>query len=228
MTHRGTEGTADIRIADDVVQWRDAEHGRAGSHLLILLHGYGSNEHDLISLAPAFPADLTLAALRAPLTLPADPYRPQAAYSWFDMLSEQPTTAQIDASVDAVLAWLDARPEQFASVGLLGFSQGGAMTLQLARTAPDRFAYLVQLSGFVFPVPHEGDAALADWEPRIPAFQAWGSQDPVIPIDRTRHTIDWMAAHLDAEQREYPMPHAVVPEEVADIAAFLRRVTGGR
>ena len=214
-----------VHIDTDAVMWRDAPTGRVGSPLLVLLHGYGSFEADLFSLAPALPEHLTIAALRAPINLPVDPFQPRDGYSWFDLLAESPDRAQIDAAVDAVIAWLDDLPEDFTEIHLLGFSQGGAMALQLARTQPERFASLVQLSGFVHPIPHEGDAALLERRPRIPAFQAWGSYDPVIPSERTGATQTWMAEHLDTEAHEYPMPHAVIPEEVSDIVTFLSRVS---
>ena len=100
------------------------------------------------------------------------------------------------------------------------------MTLQLARTQPERFAYLVQLSGFVHTGEHDGDVALAKRAPRIPAFQAWGTHDPIISAEATMRTRQWMAEHTEHEPHSYPMPHAVTPEEVADISEFLTKRLG--
>lgn len=200
------------------VRWRDADGGRDGSPLLVVMHGLGSHEDDLFALAPMLPPRLTIASLRAPL-----PYG--GGWAWFAAGGQSSTDQRlIDASARGVLDWLDMLPEAFASVGLLGFSQGGAMALQLLRTAPDRFASAVQLSGFVAAGSHASDGELAARTPRIPALQAIGTQDPVIEQAATARTTAWMAAHLDVEVHEYAMPHTVIAPELDDIVAFLDRV----
>lgn len=214
-----------VSIDTGAVQWRDAATGREGSHLLVVMHGFGSNELDLFSLAPALPDHLTIASLRAPFVLQDGFAGMPGAYAWFDLGQDNYDRSKIDASVAAVIEWLDAL-EGFASVGLMGFSQGGVMSLQLARTQPERFGYLVQLSGFTHPAAHAGDDALASMEPRIPAFQAWGDRDGIIPPRATDLTREWMTAHLDLEAHGYDMEHAVIPEELSDLVAFLDRVAG--
>lgn len=209
-------------IDPDAVRWRDAPGGREGSHLLVVMHGYASHEGDLIELAPGLPEDLTIASLRAPITLREDAPSLSGAYAWFAIGGDNPDRTLIDRSVAGVIEWLDGLEHDFASIGLMGFSQGGVMTLQLARTQPQRFAYLVQLSGFVHTGEHAGDAALAARTPRIPAFQAWGTHDPIISPEATMRTRQWMASHTAHEPHSYPMPHAVTAEEVADISAFVK------
>lgn len=211
-----------VEIDAGAVRWRDAEGGRQGSPLLIVMHGFGSNEADLFSLAPALPSRFTLASLRAPFVLQDGFAGMPGAYAWFD-IGQAEDRSKIDASVAAVIEWLNTL-EGFSSIGLMGFSQGGVMALQLARTRPERFAYLVQLSGFTHPAPHDGDSVLEAMQPRIPAFQAWGSRDAIIPPQATELTREWMAAHLDTEAHGYEMEHAVIPEEISDIVAFLERV----
>lgn len=212
-------------IDSSAVLWRDAAGGREGSHLLVVMHGFGSYEGDLFALSPSLPEHITVASLRAPITLrPASPQL-QGSYAWAELVHDNPDPDLMNVPARAVLEWLDGIPEHFASVGLMGFSQGGAMTLQLARLQPERFAYLVQLSGFVHPAPLPGDEALRGRQPRIPAFQAWGTHDDIIGPERTDAARTWMTEHLAVEPHEYRMAHSVVPDEVADIAAFLERVT---
>ena len=210
-------------IDADAVRWRDAANGREGSHLLVVMHGYASHEGDLIELAPALPEEITVASLRAPITLREEAPAEPGAYAWFAIGGDNPDRTLIDRSVAGVIDWLDGLEHEFASVGLMGFSQGGVMTLQLARSQPERFAYLVQLSGFVHTGEHSGDAELAARDPRIPAFQAWGTHDPIISPDATMRTRQWMAAHTAHEPHSYSMPHAVTADEVADISAFLTK-----
>lgn len=206
-------------IDSDAVLWREAATGREGSPLLLLLHGVGSHEGDLFSFAEALPARLTVASLRAPL-----PY-PGGGAAWFDITPYYDTdTTKIAGSVAGVLDWLDHIGGDFSSVGLLGFSQGAATALQLVRTDPDRFRYVVALSGFVFNGGGENDGALAGRTPRIPAFQAVGDYDNVISPDRTAATVQWLPEHFDAEIRHYPIEHTVSIDELRDVIAFLNRV----
>ena len=126
-----------------VVLWSHDEAERAGKPLLVLLHGYGSNEDDLFSLAGLLPEGFVVASLRAPM--PMGP-----GYTWF------PLTASIDYSLDAVklaaeyaLEWLDGVKANHSSVTLLGFSMGMAMATTMLRYRPADFAAVVGLSGFV-------------------------------------------------------------------------------
>ena len=215
------------QIDQDAILWRDAADGRNGSHLLVVMHGYGSNEADLFQLTPLIPENITVAALRAPLALNPGNEFTHGSYSWFPLTQENPDPTLIDHPVAAVLAWLDTLPETFTTVGLMGFSQGGAMSVQLARTAPDRFDYLLQLSGFVPPQPRAGDRVLKARDPKLPAFQAWGTLDDIIGSERTEAAIAWMAEHFDVEERSYPIPHSISQEEMGHIHDFITRVTAG-
>ncbi len=202
-------------IDADAVLWSASGADRAARPLLLILHGFGSDEGDLFSLAPHLPLEPVIASLRAPLAA-------SQGWAWFPISAPDGLSAiDVDAAALGVLEWLDGLPEAPASVGLLGFSQGGAMALQLLRHAPDRFAFAVQLSGFVAGGERASDARLASRRP--PVFWGRGSADAVIPpeaIDRTRA---WLPGHSTLTERIYEgMPHSVSQAELGDIVAFLR------
>ncbi|MFY9677943.1 alpha/beta hydrolase, partial [Glutamicibacter protophormiae] len=97
------------------------DESRLGTPLLVFLHGYGSNEEDLMGLSRYLPQEFTYLSVRAPLQ--AGP-----GFSWF------PLSQEIDYSVDAVAQsvkdlWAFLKPiaAQHSSLTLLGFSQGMAM-----------------------------------------------------------------------------------------------------
>lgn len=202
------------------VLWSASAPDRAGRPLLLILHGYGSHEGDLFSLAPHLPLHPVIAALRAPL--PAGP-----GWAWFPIGAAgakvnpgSPSADALDAAAAGVLEWLDGLPEQPASVGLLGFSQGGAMALQLLRLAPDRFAFAVQLSGFVGRSEHRGDERLL--ERRVPVFWGRGTADPV-PQDAVDRTQAWLPDHSTLTERIYEgMGHSISEAELGEIVTFLR------
>ncbi|HCX86216.1 MAG TPA: esterase [Micrococcales bacterium] len=189
--------------------------------LLLVLHGYGANEHDLLPLLPHLAHPGETAVLRAPLALGPN------QWAWFPLTFAGPLLGaergDLEEAAQAVLAWLDEHADGRTAVAL-GFSQGAAVALQALRADPDRFAGVVALSGFVG-VGHPDDAA-ADERlagEGVPVFFGHGTADPVIPAAATAATSEWLATHASLTERTYVgLPHAVGGEEIADVRAFLR------
>ena len=205
-----------VHVIDaELVQWTRQPSERAGTPLLVAMHGVGSNERDLLGLAPALPAAWTMASLRAPM-----PWG--QGHSWYPLGTPgSPALEPVDAVVADVLAWIDSVAADHPRIGLLGFSQGGSMALQLLRARPTGFAFAVSLSGFVVPgVTDARDEAVAAVRPRV--FLGHGDLDPVIPTEATARTQAWAAATTDVTDREYAgLPHAVSAAELADVTAFI-------
>ena len=169
----------------------------------MLLHGYGADENDLFALVPYLPPEFVVAAVRAPL---APPW-PAPGYSWYaieglDGRDPEPVTL----AARQLIGWLDAVGRGAASIGLLGFSQGASVALQALRLEPERFDFVVNLSGYAAPGPLPGDAALA--ESRPPVFWGRGTHDDVIPEFLIAHTTEWLPGALDAERAGLPRAHA--------------------
>ncbi|MDJ0375974.1 alpha/beta fold hydrolase [Cryobacterium sp. PH31-L1] len=211
--------TTSTPIDNSAVLWSATGADQADRPLLIIMHGYGSHEGDLFSLAPHLPLEPVIAALRAPLEAPAPIID---GWAWFPISEPgSPDPATVDTAVSAVLAWLDDLPQQPTSVGLLGFSQGGAMALELLRAAPDRFSFAVNLSGFIARGPQTGDAVLA--EAPLPVFWGRGTADGVIPPSAIERTQAWLPAHSTLIERIYEgLPHSISQAELGDVVTFLR------
>ncbi len=203
-------------IDSSAVLWSAPERLHADRPLLVLLHGLGSHEGDLFSLAPALPLEPVLASLRAP-------YQRSGGWSWFppdEHLFAGPGVRPSTASVDGVLGWLDE--QSFASVGLLGFSQGAAMAIELLRRRPRLFRYAVALSGPVLEGDDDGDPRLAEVRP--PVFWGRGTTDDVVPDWAIRHAQRWLPQHTTLTERIYEdVPHAISSAEVGDISRFIRK-----
>ena len=201
-----------LTLDDEAVLWSHPESERADRPLLLLLHGRGSNEGDLVSLSDRFPAGFVIASLRAPI--PDGP-----GYSWFTMTAPgNPPQDAVDTAADAVLAWLDAQSFTPSSLGLLGFSQGGVISLQALRRAPSRVSFALNLSGFVAAGAEPGDDAIA----RHPVFWGRGDADVVIGPEAIARTQDWLPGHVDLTARVYAgLPHSISGEELGDIEGFL-------
>ncbi|WP_350349106.1 dienelactone hydrolase family protein [Agromyces sp. G08B096] len=205
-----------MRIDDDAVLWSAGPADRVGRPLLVLLHGYNSHEGDLFGLAPYLPLEPVIASLRAPIA--AD-----YGHAWFDLAGTDARRAlgQADAATTAIVDWLDRVAPDVASVGLVGFSQGGAMALELLRRDPQRFGFAATLAGFALPGDRAGDARLAEVRP--PVFWGRGTADEVIPAEEVALTQAWLPAHADVDARIYEgLGHSVSERELGDLVAWLR------
>ena len=201
-------------IDESAIVWSAPEHERAGRPLLVLLHGYGSHEGDLFGLAPRLPLQPVIASLRAPL-------RAGPGYAWYDLegASNESRAVGADAAARGLLHWLDG--VQATSVGLLGFSQGGAMSIQLLRHAPERFDFAVCLAGFVVPGEAPADARMAESAPAV--FWGRGTHDTVIAPSFIEATQRWLPHHSTLTERIYEgLGHSVSEAELADVLTFLR------
>ncbi|WP_111719504.1 alpha/beta hydrolase [Homoserinimonas sp. OAct 916] len=204
-----------VSIDPNAVLWSAGEADRRGRPLLVLMHGYLSHEGDLFQLAPHLPLGPVIASLRAPIDM-------GQGFAWYPLDAPgDPSAEGVDAAARAVLAWLGTLDEEAApQVGLLGFSQGGAMAVQLMRHAPERFAYVVQLSGYVSPGTLPGDEHLARLKP--PVFWGRGTSDEVIPGHAVTYTNVWLPNHSTLAARIYEgVGHGISEQELKDVAAFI-------
>lgn len=207
-----------IAIDDDAVLWSAPTADRAGRPLLLLLHGYGSDERDLFGLVPFLPDAYVFAAVRAPLSPPF----PAPGWSWYPIegLDGRSSGAVTDAA-EALIAWVEAATDA-ETIGMLGFSQGAAVALQALRLRPERFAFAVNLAGYVDPSPLPADARLAERRP--PVFWGRGARDEVIPPAAVAHTVQWLPEHVELSGRVYTgLTHSVSQEELDDVRVFLQK-----
>ncbi|MGN8026743.1 alpha/beta hydrolase [Microbacterium sp. 22242] len=209
-----------VDIDRSAVRW-----ARQGEQLplLVLLHGYGSDERDLFALVPFLPDDVAVAALPAPLTAPW----PMPGRSWYPIEElERRDPGSVTAAAGAVLRWLDAEAADAPSIALLGFSQGASVAIQALRQDPDRIAAVVNLSGYAAPGELPDDEALRDRG--IPVFWGRGTNDDVIPPALVVHTAQWLPEHTDLSGRVYQgLTHSVSEDELADVHRFLERWRDG-
>lgn len=207
------------------------ERAAAEPHTLIWLHGLGADGHDFAPLVDALELPRGL-GLR--VVLPHAPVRavtinggaPMRA--WYDFRSLEfghgEARADIEESIGLIHDLLRAERARLPAGGRLllgGFSQGGVMSLAAGLRAEPLPDALVVLSAYLWddiPGP----------TPALPVFQAHGLEDSVIPMQAGLEAHRRLArAGLDAQWHTYAMGHAVCPEEIADLSAWLWRVLGG-
>ena len=210
-----------LTIDAATTRWSSSERGRLP--LLVLLHGYGADEHDLFGLVPHLPEGIAVASVAAPL---APPW-PMPGRSWYPIEGlEGRSPEAVTLAAEALLRWLDAAAGDAPSIALLGFSQGAAVSLQALRLAPERFGAVVALSGYAAPGELPDDDALAELRP--PVFWGRGTHDDVIPPALIDHTAQWLPAHSDLSGRVYTgLTHSISEEELTDVHRFLTKWLDG-
>lgn len=200
------------------VLWSVPADARPGTHLLVMLHGYGTDEHSLTRLFPSMPDGITCAALRG--TFPVGD-----SHGWF-LLDPylQSDTADVLEAATGIFTWLDRTMAEgsFTGVSLLGFSQGMAMATTLLRLRPGRFGSVVGLSGFV---AENELLAMAEPLPEpVPYFWGRDRNDWVINEDAILGTQNWLEKNTALTARTYPgMGHTIGVDEVRDVSLFLKR-----
>jgi len=195
-----------------------------------MLHGYGSHEMDLFGLAEFLPDEFVVASLRG--LIPAG-----SGFAWFPLEWDAQTNElrrdvdDVNESARVLLSWLDdldAEVGGLHGVTLLGFSQGGAMAIQMLRHAPERCDAAVVLASFATPDSSDGaserDAALA--EASVPVFWGRDPHDPVITNELIAYTRRWLPEHSNLDARLYAnVGHGISMEEIEDVRDFLESVT---
>lgn len=192
--------------------------------LLVLLHGLGGDERDLAWLAGHLDRRFAVASLRAP-------YEARPGRAWFGVRFRpggEPIVAfdQAEASRLALLQAIDAEVSAAAAdpdrVFLAGFSQGGIMALSALVTAPEKLAGVIALSARMVPEIRSRAAPPERLRGR-PVLLLHGTRDEVIPVRQARDTRALLESlGLDLTYRELPIGHAIPPEAVAEVAAWLR------
>ena len=190
---------------------------------LVLLHGRGADEHDLLPLLDILDPERRLlgATARGPLSLP-----PGGAHWYVVRRVGYPDPATFHATYPELTAWLD---DMLAEHGiphdrlvLGGFSQGSVMSYALGLGADrPRPAGIVALSGFLPQV--EGFALDLAKAAGLPVAIGHGTHDPVISVEFGRDARDRLAeAGADLTYRESPMPHTIDPGFLRELPGWLR------
>ncbi|MGH2625812.1 MAG: alpha/beta hydrolase [Anaerolineales bacterium] len=198
--------------------------------LLLLLHGVGSHEADLFTLAPMLDRRLLCLSLRAPFALAS------GSYAWFEVelspVSPVIDAAQAEESRRRVAEFIPRAVEHYRAdperVFLLGFSQGAIISLALCLTRPELLAGVVALSGRTLPElftqegPLAGRLAPPEALKGMPILVLHGTHDPVLPIHFGRDTRERFGAlAVDLMYQELPMAHTISPEALVIVQRWL-------
>ena len=202
------------------------------SSAVIWLHGLGADGHDFEPLVPhlAWPG---APAIR--YVFPHAPVRPVTVNggmpmrAWYDILSMDSERGHDRAGIEQSISQVEALLKRECDRGipankifLAGFSQGGAIALQLGLSYPQKLAGLIILSSYLL-FDNDLENRLHEANRHTAMFVGHGTQDPMVPFSMGQavdHRLQSLA--YPVEWHSYPMPHAVCQEEIDDIAAWLK------
>jgi len=212
----------------------EIETGKNPSTSIIWLHGLGADGNDFAPIVPEL--QLPEAAIRFVF-----PHAPVQAVTinggmrmraWYDIADgairreDERGVRASQALIETLIARENERGTNAKRLVLAGFSQGGAIALQTGLRHPQRIAGIMALSTYV-PVGEKLAAEASAANRDVPIFMAHGTYDPVIPLAQAEQSRGLLQAlGYPVEWRQYGMPHAVCPEELADVGAWLGTVLG--
>lgn len=188
--------------------------------LLILLHGYGSNEMDLFSFANELPDELLIISARAPMSLG---YHSYAWYSInFDQINGKSSNiAEAVKARDTIANFIDEMTKKYQvnkeKIFLLGFSQGTILSYAVALNYPEKIKYVIALSGYINEDLSPNNIHNKLYR-KLDFFISHGNSDQVLPVEWARLVPEiFYILGIRNIYKEYTAGHGVHPQNFYDL-----------
>ena len=192
--------------------------------VLILLHGYGSDENDLFSFADELPDELFIISAKAPYAM--QPYgNAWYAIHWDNNDGKFSDDLQAIKSRETIRDFIDEIIKKYPvdpdNINLLGFSQGSILSYAVALSYPEKIKNVVALSGYV----NQGiikDGFKDNDFSKLKFYCSHGSVDQVIPVDWARKTKPFLdQLEIENSYSEFPVGHGVAPQNFFELKKWL-------
>ncbi len=192
--------------------------------LLLLLHGYGSNEEDLFSFASELPDEYYVISARAPYDLM------YGSYAWYAINFDADENKFSDleqacSSRDLIAGFIDELLLSYAidaqKVTLVGFSQGCILSYAVALSYPQKVQRVVAMSGYLNLEMMTENYRQNDFS-NLKIFASHGTVDQVIPVTWARKSAPVLEElGIEVTYKEYPVGHGVAPQNFFDFRNWL-------
>ncbi|APG59672.1 alpha/beta hydrolase [Christiangramia salexigens] len=198
----------------------------AKAPVLILLHGYGSDENDLFSFAEELPDELFIISAKAPYSM--QPYgNAWYAIHWDNNDGKFSDDVQAITSRETIKDFIDEiiynYPVDADNINLLGFSQGSILSYSVALSYPEKVKNVIALSGYVNEGILKKDYASNDFS-KLKFYCSHGSVDQVIPVDWARKSKPFLdALNIENSYSEFPVGHGVAPQNFYEFREWLKQ-----
>lgn len=193
--------------------------------LILLLHGYGSNEEDLFSFATELPEEYYIISARAPYDMQ------YGAFAWYAINFDADENKfsdheQAKVSRDLIARFIDELianyPIDEKQIALVGFSQGAILSYAVALSYPEKVQKVVAMSGYLNLEIVPEDYLKNNFN-NLKIFASHGTVDQVIPVEWARKTpaiVENLGINLT--YKEYPIGHGVAPQNFYDFKNWLQ------
>ena len=193
--------------------------------LILLLHGYGSNEEDLFSFATELPEEYYIISARAPYDMQ------YGAFAWYAINFDADENKfsdheQAKVSRDLIAGFIDELIQNYSidtdKVSLIGFSQGAILSYAVALSYPEKVQKVVAMSGYLN-LEIVAEDYLKNNFNNLKIFASHGTVDQVIPVEWARKTpaiVENLGINLT--YKEYPIGHGVAPQNFYDFKNWLQ------
>lgn len=189
--------------------------------LLILLHGYGSNEEDLFSFATELPDELLIVSARAPYDMNF------GGFAWYaitldandekfsDLNEARKSLTKIASFIDEIKVFYNSE-----TTFLLGFSQGAILSYALSLNYPNKVNHVIALSGYINTdlIPNN----ISQLNIKTDYYISHGTVDQVLPVEWARKAPEFLNQYnLKNTYSEYPVGHGVAPQNFFSFKKWL-------
>lgn len=194
--------------------------------LLILFHGYGSDENDLFSFANELPEELFIISARAPYGM--QPYgNAWYAINFDEEKGKWSDNEQAKSSRDLIATFIDEAIAEYPvsknNVSLLGFSQGSILSYAVALTYPEKVKNILALSGYINKDIFPEDIENRDYS-NLDFYCSHGSADQVIPVNWARLTPPFLdSLDIKHQYSEFPVGHGVAPQNFYELKDWIEK-----
>ncbi|HEY9183719.1 MAG TPA: alpha/beta fold hydrolase [Salegentibacter sp.] len=194
--------------------------------LLIMLHGYGSDENDLFSFAEELPGELFIISVRAPYPMQAFGNAWYAIH-WDNTDGKFSDDEQAVESRDRIANFINEAVEEYKvdknNVSLLGFSQGTILSYAVALSYPEKVKNIIALSGYINQGILKNGYEKNDFS-NLDFYCSHGSQDQVIPVQWARQNKPFLdKLGIKNQYSEFPVGHGVAPQNFFEFKSWLEK-----
>lgn len=192
--------------------------------LLLLLHGYGSNEEDLFSFASELPEEYFVVSAQAPYPLMF------GSYAWYAINFDADENKfsdinQAKQSRDLLVDFIDELIVKYTidieKITLIGFSQGAILSYAIGLSYPEKISKIVAMSGYLNTEMAKENFEQNDFS-NLKIFASHGTVDQVIPVEWARKTGPALEKlEIEFVYKEYPVGHGVAPQNFYDFRNWL-------
>jgi phospholipase/carboxylesterase len=194
------------------------------SPLLLLLHGFGSNESDLHSFANYLPENHYIVSIRAPFKLP------NGGFAWYNISFDKDMNKfndqdQAKDSINMIINFIEELSNKYLidkdKISLLGFSQGTILSYALCLNYPEKFKNIIGFSGYIDEAMINIESENTDYS-KLNLYISHGKDDPVIPVDWARKSTEVLKRNkIKYSFNEFNSGHTISSENFYDFKNWL-------